>query len=199
MNDARLIALYSPRPQSGKSTVAGLLGERGFLPVKFATTLKVMTGAFLRCAGISAKDLSAYVEGELKEKQIPGMPKGITSRLLQRKLGVEWGRRQIYDNVWVDLAIAQARAQMQAGKSVVIDDMRFPNEYKAVLKAGGEVWRIVRQDRQYVSDGHSEALLEGEHFDAIIKNTGSMKDLRAKVSAILQLPCPPGELINNAR
>ena len=38
----KIIGLYSPAPQSGKSTVASELEQRGYVTVPFAETLKLM-------------------------------------------------------------------------------------------------------------------------------------------------------------
>jgi hypothetical protein len=195
VNDARLIGLYAPRMQSGKTAVAAILAARGFKTVKFAAPLKLMTSAFLKSVGIPEKEHFAYIEGELKEKTIPGI--GVTTRHLMRTLGKEWGRDNVNANVWVILAITRAKEELRKGRSVVIDDLRFPNEYRAILAAGGEAWRIVRKDIAYKSDGHSEALLEGEFFDVTVKNTGTLEDLKRRVSAILELGSTPGELPND--
>ena len=188
MAEARLIALYSPAPQQGKSEAAKILLDKGFVVVKFADTLKMMTGQFLLKAGVAKADLWAYVEGSKKEVQIPGLPKGITGRRLQRTLGVEWGRKAVHGDIWVLLAMLQAEAHLKAGRSVVIDDLRFPNEYAAVLRAGGEAWRVVRNKRQaFKSDGHSEALLEREFFDMRLANDGTLGDLKRGISSVLEI------------
>ena len=64
----RLIALYAPAPQSGKSTVAEHLEARhGFETVKFAGPLKDMIRCLLfdHC-GISHAMTERYVDGDLK-------------------------------------------------------------------------------------------------------------------------------------
>ena len=193
-SSARLIALYSPRPQQGKSTVAAHLVSLGYKIVKFAEPLKVMTGQFLLAAGIPKGEVWSYVEGANKEKQIPGLPKGTTSRKVQRTLGTEWGRKCLSDSLWVDLALRKARDLLNEGYSVVIDDMRFPNEYDAILKNGGEVWRVVRSQEKFKSDGHSEALLEGKFFDLSVLNDKSILVLKQAISAVLALPPTIGQL-----
>lgn len=185
MTNPRLIALCSPAMGSGKSTVANYLVTRhGFAKVAFATPLKAMTSALLRSAGIQEDHIADYVYGDRKEELLPAI--GVSSRRLQQTIGTEWGRELIRETLWTDIALAKARAYLDDGISVVIDDMRFPNEYGAVTLAHGDCYRVVRPDAR-VTIGHaSEGQLDGVHMPEIW-NSGTVEDLHFAVDRSLAL------------
>ena len=102
---------------------------------------------------------------------------GHSPRWVLQTLGTEWGRNALHRDVWVDAAIAKAKKLMAAGKSVVIDDMRFPNERAAVWR-NGSVWMVLRRDARAPATAHpSEGLLTDSKFDHVIFNNGSKTDL----------------------
>ena len=47
-------------------------------------------------------------------------------------LGTEWGRECIGPEVWVDVWKSNVQKWLDGGLNVVVDDMRFPNEWDAV-------------------------------------------------------------------
>ena len=173
----RLIALYSPAPQSGKSVVAEHLEARyGFEAVKFAGPLKDMIRCLLfdHC-GISHTMTERYVDGDLKEQIIPEL--GVTCRHLMQQLGTEFGRNAVRDDLWVHLTRKTVERHLAAGRSVIIDDMRFQNEWMMVRDLGGTVVRIERQGVPAPTYGHaSEGGLNGVPM-TLLRNDGSIDDL----------------------
>lgn len=139
-----------------------------------------MTAVLLRTLGYDMETILEMLEGELKEK--PLFPNGVTPRHLMRTLGTEWGRDCVYGNLWVDLALIQASRLMEAGKSVVIDDLRFPNEYEAIKDRGGECWSVDRPGKKIETDHPSEGLLDSYPFDKTINNGGSLEDLHRAIA-----------------
>jgi hypothetical protein len=179
----KLIGLYSPVMQSGKSEVAlWLASNYGATRLPFAGPLKNMARSLFRGFGFGPDEVERMIGGDLKEQHIPVL--GTTPRYIMQTLGTEWGRNTIRDNLWVDAALAQARSYMACNRHVVFDDMRFPNELLAVVKAGGEVWKIVRPGAPSPATQHpSEGLLDGYEFDHIIVNDGTIDQLREQVDA----------------
>ncbi|MEZ2409826.1 hypothetical protein AB6806_23830 [Bosea sp. RCC_152_1] len=179
-----LIGLYSPVPQSGKSTVAAHLAlNHGFQVVKFAQVLKMMTATFLRSLGYEASDIAEMVEGDRKEEVIPAI--GVSTRHLMITLGTDWGRNAVAEDLWVKAAMTQAHYLLGQGCNVVIDDMRFPNEMNAIICGypASATIRIERPDVQ--STAASEGLLEGMTFDAHFVNDGDLRDLLNKMDDFL--------------
>lgn len=173
----RLIGLYSPLPQSGKSTVAShLVATHRFTRIGFADALKETGKALLR----AAKFPEAHIEwhfNEGKDLVIPS-PFGVTTRHLLQTLGTDWGRKLIKPSIWVEIAAAKV---YRTDGPVVIDDVRFPDEADAIESMGGQVWRIHRPDSPVSTSHPSEGLLEGRKFAADISNSGTIGDLMGAV------------------
>jgi hypothetical protein len=175
-----LIGLYSPAPQSGKSTVAGHLGHmHGAYRLPFAQHLKNMADQLAYLLPFSESDL---YEGDKSQVVYQGK----TLRHLLQTLGTEWGRKCMGENFWVDLWAKDAAGYLEHGCNVVADDVRFPNEFEAVKKLGGQMWRIVRPGVGEDGTGHSsERGLEGFAFDKTIYNNTDVTALCRSVDAVL--------------
>lgn len=181
----RLIAFCSPAPGSGKSTAADhLVNSYGFERLSFATPLKKMADAFLFAMGMSNYEITQRLYGSRKEEVIPSL--GVSARHVMRTIGDEWGRQCIKESVWVDVTIARAKEIMKHGRSVVIDDMRFPNEYGAVTLAHGDCFRVVRPGATVTSSHASEGQLDLVAMPEIW-NQGSLADLYAAVDRALSI------------
>jgi hypothetical protein len=168
----RLIGLYSPAPQSGKSTIAKhLVKAHGYQRRGFAAPLKEMIHTLMRCAGMSEAEIADYSEPR-KEEVIQG-PIGASFRRLAQTLGTDWGRKLIQPNLWVDVAMRAA----DTGSLTVFDDLRFENEYRTIKAAGGVVWKILRPSAEHSSGHQSEGLLDHLEFDRVLVNSGSVQDL----------------------
>lgn len=177
-----IIALYSSVPQSGKSTVANYLQLCDCELVKFAEPLKAMTDVLLRYVGCDRATRQSMIEGNNKTTPIYELGMKSTRHIMQT-LGTEWGRGHISEDVWVD--IAEARCA-ESSKTVVIDDMRFPNEYERMVGLGAIKVRIDRPSlhQDCEEEAHSsEGALDHHEFDFVITNDGSLEDLYSKVDA----------------
>ncbi len=179
----QLIGLYSSVMGSGKTALTdALVDTPGFTSVKFAGTLKHMIRVLLEDVGIGP--VSTYTDGPLKETSIPFF--GVTCRYLMQTLGTEWGRNQVKDSIWVDVAKEKIRRLMDEGFSVVVDDMRFPNEYQAIKDLGGSLVHVVRPGLQDTTGHTSEGALDRHEFDLMWVNDGSLDQWRASVSHLLK-------------
>ena len=173
MSLPRLIGLYSSAPGCGKSTVADLLIEHQH--VSFAASLKRAVFNMLRELDLPG---SHYVFTD-KEAIIPGL--GVSARHMMQTLGTEWGRACIHPDFWVMIARAKAERIMKDGVSVVIDDVRFPNEAAMIRDLGGELWRIDRPGVSYSGSHESEGGLEDITPDRVIVNDGTITQLKEKI------------------
>jgi len=173
MSLPRLIGLYSPAPGCGKTTVANLLIDHE--RVAFAAPLKEAVSNMLHELGLPGFNY-VYID---KEAIIPEL--GVSARHMLQTLGTEWGRACIHPDFWVKIARAKAQRIMNDGVSVVIDDVRFPNEAAMVFALGGELWRIDRPDVSYSGDHSSEGALEDITPDRVIVNDGSIAQLKEKI------------------
>lgn len=103
-------------------------------------------------------------------------------RLLQA-LGTEGGRAILGENVWVDAAF-RAVDETFATK-VVFVDTRFPNEAQAVVDRGGIVVRIEREGHGPLNAHPSETALDDWSFDYVVRNNGTVPELRQKAFDLL--------------
>jgi len=173
MSLPRLIGLYSPAPGCGKTSVADLLIEHQ--RVAFAAPLKRAVCNMLHDLGVAGVHY-AYTD---KEAIIPEL--GVSGRHMMQTLGTEWGRACIHPDFWVMIARAKAERIMKDGRSVVIDDVRFPNEAAMIRNLGGELWRIERPGVSYSGNHSSEGGLEDITPDRVIVNDGTITQLKEKI------------------
>lgn len=176
----RIIGLAG-KARSGKDTVAGFLSEAGFEKRAFADPLKA-----------AAREIFSLTDSQLygDQKERVDAFWGCTPREILQKLGTECLRKGYADDVWVRAMerFIQNGREGFAFSSVVISDVRFRNEADAIIKMGGEVWRIDRTGAGATGGiaGHvSEHDLDGwTGFATVIDNNGTLDDLRAKVVRI---------------
>jgi hypothetical protein len=100
---------------------------------------------------------------------------------MMQTLGTEWGRACIHPDFWVMIARAETQRIMADDRSVVIDDVRFPNEAAMIRDLGGELWRIDRPGVTYSGDHSSEGGLEDITTDRVIANDGTIAQLKEKI------------------
>ena len=179
----RLVGLYSPAPQSGKSTVASYLNGMGYRCMPFAAPIKEMTRSFLTQMGYSATDTLDLTEGDRKEQRLQGL--GVTPRHLMQTLGTEWGRSCVTPEVWLMCWRRKAVDNLNRGIDVVVDDIRFPNEADLVRSLGGELWRVERTCAKRSAPHASEGALDDFTFDRRIVNDNSLLSLHTQVRTIV--------------
>ena len=173
MSLPRLIGLYSPAPGCGKTTVADLL--LAHRRVSFAAPLKSAVWRLLDELGM---DGFHFVYSD-KEAIIPEL--GVSARHMMQTLGTEWGRACVHPDFWVMIARAKTQRIMADDGSVVIDDVRFPNEAAMIRELGGELWRIERPGVSYHGSHESEGGLEDITPDRVIANDRTIDQLKEKI------------------
>jgi hypothetical protein len=177
-----LIGLYSPAPQSGKSTVASFLTEHGFHTVPFAGPLKRMLRTFLLQLGYGPEGIDHYLTTG-KEDILPGI--ACSPRHLMRTLGTEWGRSCVHPSVWLLCWQSTATRYLQSGTPIVVDDVRFPNEADLIRSLGGQLWRIDRPSAERNTEHASEGSLDTYAFDHVLSNDSTLTDLYSRTRELL--------------
>lgn len=181
--NARLIGLYSPAPQSGKTTVANYLLAKGWYSVPFAAPIKRMVVQLLNEIGLSEDNALRLVNTD-KEEIIPALR--TTARHLMQTLGTEYGRQCVHPQVWLMCWERAVTAKLEAGIPVVVDDCRFHNEAALVRRLGGELWRIERPGTERSTTHASEGGLDDYPlFDRRLVNDGSLLTLHERVREIV--------------
>lgn len=96
----------------------------------------------------------------------------ISGRELLQKVGTEFFRHRIRDTFWVDLM--QQSILENEGCTVVVDDTRFPDEFR-LLKSMGFVMLNIINPEENIKDSHiSENSLNGVSFDLTFINDKSL-------------------------
>lgn len=178
----RIIALTG-YARSGKNTVAGLIREA------FARSgIETVEMAFADPMKNFCQSLFGFTQeqlyGDEREKPDPRWvrPDGslLTARYALQTLGTEWGRNCDPD-LWMKAGIARAVRLADYDQAVVITDCRFLNEAKAVLAAGGAVWRIRRGECAFTHASEQEIWSAGMPVSAEIDNTGDLETTRQQI------------------
>ena len=64
---------------------------------------------------------------------------GKNTRFAATSLGTEWGRDMIGADLWANIAIGQVHELVSRGISVIIDNVRFPNEFELLREQGAQM------------------------------------------------------------
>ena len=172
---------------SGKTAVAKILVQNhGFVRIRFADTIKKMLRTLLVESGCTEEEAVASTDGYLKETKSRHL-NWQTPRHALQTLGTEWGRDCIHRNIWADLTGRTAVRLLAEGKSVVIDDTRFPNEVDTLTELGGVIVKVVRPEGVTLTDTAKKHISEQHqlHADKILVNRGSLEDLSVIVNDVL--------------
>ena len=189
-----LIALYSPAMGSGKTAFAEyLVQQHSFLRLSFAGPLKGMLYHLLASSmGIDGGLAHDMLYGKAKEVPIPGL-EPLTPRILAQTIGTDWGRK-LDPDFWVK--ILESRLGLLKNARVVIDDMRFPNEFDLVVKVGGLPVIIVRPGAEVTQAHASEGQLNNHPFKAGVNNNGTLPELYRVADAIVAKMTKPAATAN---
>lgn len=160
---------FAGRLGSGKTLAADLLcAKYGFMKVKFAKPIKDM----MRSLGLDDR----HIEGELKDEPCDILD-GETPRWAMQSLGTEWGRSLISENLWLNRWRRIVEENLNLNNNVVVDDLRFPNELKAVQELSGQVIVLLRNDGKdgghssentiTLTDVKADLVLDNRNWDAV--------------------------------
>jgi hypothetical protein len=199
---------------SGKDTAADyLVNFHGFRRDSFANTLKDAVACvfgwdrtLLEGRTNEAREWREQVDPWWAERL--NMP-NLTPRLMLQLWGTEVCRSGFHDDIW----IASLENKMRkTSDNIVISDVRFPNEIKAIHNAGGIVVRVKRgenphwyQDAVNMNSGNtnmswmisktrmeqlgihaSETAWVGGAIDFEVDNNGSIDELFAQIKNLVE-------------
>jgi hypothetical protein len=178
------------RMRSGKDTMAGyLIEDHGFRRLAFADALKssILEIAPIVCEGgfgpIRLPELVDSIGWE-ETKAIP------EARRLLQAYGV--AVRRLDPDFWIRIVMNEATSLLEGGHSVVITDVRFPNEASAIEEEFGTIVQIVRPGALEGASGTSHI---SEHAlddyrpmrdTWTVRNDGDLDRLRARTVHLIQ-------------
>lgn len=162
---------------AGKSFAAKhLVRDHGFARERLAEPIKAM----LRALGLSEAEL----DGDLKEKPCEALC-GQTPRVGQQTIGTEWGREMIGREIWVRAWGRRADRILEAGGSVVVDDVRFADEAAAIWRRGGILIRVERLGAGSATGSGHISELGGFPYDYGVTNPGEDGPFRTMLDHLL--------------
>jgi hypothetical protein len=199
---------------SGKDTAADyLVNFHGFRRDSFASALK---DAVANIFGWDRTLLEGRTKAsrEWRDQVDPwwaarlNMPT-LTPRWVLQYWGTEVGRKAFHDDIWI---ASLEHRMLSSSDDIVITDVRFPNEIKAIKQAGGKVFRIKRgPEPEWYDDAYSynqgptnmswalskmrldrdkvhasETAWIGQPLDADVDNNGSIDDLFFQLKNLVQ-------------
>jgi len=126
---------------AGKTTLARRLSEEhGFVNLHMGRPLKDM----LRALGLSEESVSGSPQQRARPQLLLG---GKSARHALSTLGTEWGRNMITPDLWANalrVHIEKYFTENAAPSSIVIDDLRFPNDWLVVQAFDGIILTVRR-------------------------------------------------------
>lgn len=172
------------RKRSGKSTVAECLREQyGYTVLGFADPLRELARRVNPIIDNDGKNDPVHYAPAEKwhgyERMKDMWPE---SRIFLQDLGN--GVREVFgDRTFINEL--EHRLGYVEG-SVVVPDVRYPNEVESLIRHGFWTVRVERPGLDD-SDTHiSETALDGYYADFLIKNTGSLQDLKQQVDELVR-------------
>lgn len=176
MTGRKILAFYSPYPGAGKSSARNAFDRRSVFGISFAEPVRALV----------YKALNPFLPNTYnKDESLEGLPVPVSFRDFMIAFG-QAGR-----SVWPDIWIERARERINLFRrshyvQAIIDDLRFPNEYAMLREEGAKIVRLTVPGREIVPS-ETEALLEGNEFDAELENTMDGLDIfRVKVWKLVE-------------
>lgn len=168
--------------ESGKDTVAGMLcALNPFIFQRYALADPIRRIA--REFGFTDEQLTDH---GLKGTVDPYW--GITPRKFLQLVGTEMFRDHLDQRVWIRLAERELHSY-GPGQTLVISDIRFPDEARWIRSCGGLVVRVLRQGQEplptEVTEHASERGIPDDLVDIELMNNGGLEDLTKVVRTVL--------------
>jgi GTPase SAR1 family protein len=160
MKSPKIIALTGPKGVGKTSFCNALLLnpsiEQPSEVLSFAGPLKDMAKAIL--------PPEAFTH-EGKENPDLGLC-GVKPRVIMQTIGTDWGRKMIHQDIWVDAM--RKRIERSHSPTILIDDLRFENEWQLVKSLGGTVISLERGGVEYTREHASEFPIDPHLIDLVI-------------------------------
>jgi hypothetical protein len=168
---------------SGKDVIADYICEKyGYRKIAVADAIREEAEEFIVSAiggSIYSLNESFGQVTEAFKTAVWAKPTTPEIRVLLQWWGTEFRRTQDPD-YWIKRL---AQKLSNADESIVVSDVRTPDEIATIHQAGGEVWFVERPGVGSVgiANHYTEVALEGATFDRNILNDQTLDDLKIKV------------------
>lgn len=171
----RFIGLNGKK-RSGKGATSDILcRDFGFKNVKMSGPLKDMCRTYLWNCGLEESVIERCIEGDLKETPLVELG-GKSPRFMMQHLGTAY--RLLYTpDLWVRMVSNRVRSYLNQGVSVVMDDLRFPEEI--------EGFRNIGLDIELYEITTNRVFVEGAYTSADVESTTILPDTDDVFSDVL--------------
>lgn len=181
MSGRKILAFYSPYPGAGKSEAAQYIwGKYHFARFSFAEPLRRFVNNVV------------WGVGEIFDEKDKPLEKLNDATLRDLLIAFGMAGRAVYPDIWAEILRREIHRvdhydeEKLRFPKVVIDDLRFPNEYAMLREECAKIVRITTPDREIVPS-ETEALLEGYGFDAeLVNDKGSMLDYKKQLDTLMK-------------
>ena len=183
-----MFPIFGLANSKGKPMVIGISGKAGSgkdtLGKYLCEEYRCLHYYFAKPLKEGAKIMFNLSEAQIKNKEVPIEPWGISPRKIWQLLGTEVGRG-IDPAIWIKNA--EMFIHKHPGRTVIITDVRFDNEAIFIRNRGGIVINIIREQQDIIENRHSsEGGLSPNNIDLTIRNNGSIEDLCNEVTYYIQ-------------
>ena len=162
-----LISL-SGKKHSGKTTVAELISKHVNHDCEIVGWADALKDEVCKATGVSR------IELEIKKENF---------RLILQGWGTDFRRKQD-PNYWIKPV---SNRMLSCDKSLfIVHDTRFTNELQYIKDVGGYCVRVVRPSDSQRDNHASETELDGNTFDRVIVNNGTLEKLEQKVIKLMK-------------
>lgn len=164
---------------SGKDTVATHLVRRGYTRVAFADPVRsvlLSVNPLITRDGLRLRDAVEAHGWDSVKRTIPEV------RVLLQGLGAGV-RDSLGESVWVEHALRRMDA---LSGPVVVTDVRYPNEARALQRRGFSLVWVQRPGVGPANTHPSETGIPVGFADAVLTNSGSIPELYEAVDALLR-------------
>lgn len=173
----KIIALYGPQG-AGKSEAATAIHslDRFWVRMSFADPLYEMVSVLVN-------ENARYLDKSAPIEWLGGK----TLRQLLQTLGTEWGRDMVSNEVWLNHLRRRIESAHKQGMHVVVDDMRFQNEYEMLRDMGAEIVRIDRPGHEFRGEHASERDQPGFIASQVLENHGAVESFWRDAQSLARL------------
>lgn len=131
--------------------------------------------------------LVTYREATEKRGYVAAKEEFPEYRAFLQRMGTEFGRNIIDEDLWVGLTRNRIFEQFDQGMNVVVTGIRFPNELRMISDAKGRsIW--INRPGLATAEAHaahaSETGVTAEDFDIVVQNDGDLDELYAKAKVL---------------
>lgn len=180
----------------GKDTIGDILvSEYGFTKITFASALKDVVSILFSwprdlLEGITEESRLWRETIDMYWSEKTGVS-GFTPRKALQYVGTDLLRRQLYDNIWVNIVENKISMLLSLNPetNIVITDCRFINEFNMIKKfSGSQIFKIVKDiNIQLTNTNHSsEVDWQNYDFNRILYNNKTVSDLKLQIKSIIE-------------